>query len=98
MVDRDLVDDFLRAYAYFRWMDDVIDVTSKSPYSVDQNVWGRSIETGHLEDIWEAPHDDVYSYTADPASGKPAEEVVISFTDGLPHSINGKALSPLGSM
>ncbi len=38
-----------------------IDVTSKSPYSVDQNVWGRSIETGHLEDIWEAPHDDVWS-------------------------------------
>ena len=72
-----------------------IDVTSKSPYSVDQNVWGRSIETGHLEDIWEAPHDDVYSYTADPASGKPPEEIVISFTDGLPHSIDGKALSPL---
>ena len=44
-----------------------IDVTKKSPYSVDQNAWGRSIETGHLEDIWEAPHDDVYSYTADPA-------------------------------
>jgi argininosuccinate synthase len=72
-----------------------IDVTAKSPYSVDQNVWGRSIETGHLEDIWEAPHDDVYSYTADPASGKPAQEIVISFTDGLPHAIDGQALSPL---
>ena len=36
-----------------------IDVTSRSPYSIDQNLWGRSCETGHLEDIWKAPHDDV---------------------------------------
>src|SRR5882762_930824 len=34
-----------------------ISVTSRSPYSIDQNLWGRSCETGHLEDIWEAPHD-----------------------------------------
>ena len=55
-----------------------IDVTSRSPYSIDQNVWGRSCETGHLEDIWEAPHDDVYGYTDDPGAGKPAEEVTIT--------------------
>ncbi len=72
-----------------------IDVTARSPYSIDQNVWGRSCETGHLEDIWEAPHDDVYGYTDDPASGKPAEEVTISFTDGLPVAIDGRPLSPL---
>ncbi len=72
-----------------------IDVTAKSPYSVDQNVWGRSIETGHLEDIWEAPHDDVWSYTADPAAGRPADEITISFTDGLPGAIDGRPLSPL---
>jgi argininosuccinate synthase len=72
-----------------------IDVTAKSPYSIDQNVWGRSIETGHLEDIWEAPHDDVWSYTQDPAAGGPATEVTISFTDGLPHAIGGRPLSPL---
>jgi argininosuccinate synthase len=72
-----------------------IDVTAKSPYSIDQNVWGRSIETGHLEDIWEAPHDDVYSYTSDPAASRPADEVTISFTDGLPDAIDGRPLSPL---
>ncbi len=72
-----------------------IDVTARSPYSIDQNVWGRSCETGHLEDIWEAPHDDVYGYTDDPAAGKPAEEVTISFTDGLPVAIGGRPLSPL---
>ena len=38
-----------------------IDVTARSPYSIDQNLWGRSCETGHLEDIWEAPHDDVWA-------------------------------------
>jgi argininosuccinate synthase len=72
-----------------------IDVTARSPYSIDQNVWGRSCETGHLEDIWEAPHDDVYGYTDDPAAGKPAEEIVISFADGLPVAIDGRPLSPL---
>ena len=72
-----------------------IDVTSKSPYSVDQNVWGRSIETGHLEDIWEAPHDDVWSYTRDPAAGLAADEVMISFVDGLPVAIDGDHLTPL---
>jgi argininosuccinate synthase len=72
-----------------------IDVTARSPYSIDQNLWGRSCETGHLEDIWEAPHDDVYGYTEDPASGKPADEVTISFIDGLPVAVNGAGMSPL---
>ena len=44
-----------------------IDVTKKSPYSIDQNVWGRAVETGFLEDIWNAPVEDVYAYTQDPA-------------------------------
>jgi argininosuccinate synthase len=72
-----------------------IDVTARSPYSIDQNLWGRSCETGHLEDIWETPHDDVYGYTEDPAAGKPAEEITISFADGLPVAIDGRALTPL---
>jgi argininosuccinate synthase len=72
-----------------------LDVTSRSPYSIDQNVWGRSCETGHLEDIWEGPHDDVYGYTADPGAGLPADEVVISFTDGVPVALDGRPLSLL---
>src|SRR5664280_3766725 len=39
-----------------------IDVTKSSPYSIDQNVWGRAVETGFLEDIWNGPIEDVYSY------------------------------------
>jgi argininosuccinate synthase len=72
-----------------------IDVTSRSPYSIDQNLWGRSCETGHLEDIWEAPHDDVWSYTADPAAPRDPDELVISFTDGAPVAIDGRPLTPL---
>ena len=41
--------------------------TEKSPYSIDQNVWGRAIETGFLEDPWNGPTKDCYSYTDDPA-------------------------------
>jgi argininosuccinate synthase len=72
-----------------------IDVTSRSPYSIDQNLWGRSCETGHLEDIWEAPHDDVWDYTDDPAVPREPDELVISFRDGVPIAIDGRALSPL---
>ena len=72
-----------------------INVTSRSPYSIDQNLWGRSCETGHLEDIWEAPHDDVWSYTQDPGQPRPPDELVISFTDGSPVAIDGRPLSPL---
>ena len=72
-----------------------INVTSRSPYSIDQNVWGRSCETGHLEDIWTAPQSDVYGYTSDPAAGLPAEEVVISFSEGLPVALNGEPRTPL---
>jgi len=72
-----------------------IDVTSRSPYSIDQNVWGRSCETGHLEDIWNAPQPEVYGYTSDPAAGLPAEEVVISFAGGLPVAVDGEPLSAL---
>jgi argininosuccinate synthase len=72
-----------------------IDVTARSPYSIDQNVWGRSCETGHLEDIWTAPQPDVYGYTGDPAAGLPAEEIVISFASGLPVALNGAPRTPL---
>jgi argininosuccinate synthase len=72
-----------------------IDVTRRSPYSIDQNLWGRSCETGHLEDIWEAPHDDVWAYTEDPAAPRQPDELVLSFADGVPVAIDGVARSPL---
>ncbi len=72
-----------------------IDVTARSPYSIDQNLWGRSCETGHLEDIWEAPHDDVWAYTADPGQPREPDELVLTFAAGVPVAIDGRQLSPL---
>ena len=72
-----------------------ISVTSRSPYSIDQNLWGRSCETGHLEDIWEAPHDDVWAYTADPSRRREPDELVLTFAAGVPVAIDGRQLTPL---
>ncbi|HEX6472318.1 MAG TPA: argininosuccinate synthase [Streptosporangiaceae bacterium] len=71
-----------------------IDVTAKSPYSIDQNLWGRTVETGFLEDIWTAPVEDVYDYTGDPAAPRQPDEVVITFTRGVPTALDGSARTP----
>jgi argininosuccinate synthase len=72
-----------------------IDVSKKSPYSIDQNVWGRAIETGFLEDIWNAPIEDIYSYTTAPDASKQPDELIITFKDGAPVAIDGKPVSML---
>jgi argininosuccinate synthase len=71
-----------------------IDVSHKSPYSIDQNLWGRAVETGFLEDIWNAPIEDLYSYTADPSEPRDADEVVITFEAGVPVAIDGETVTP----
>jgi argininosuccinate synthase len=72
-----------------------IDVTKKSPYSIDQNVWGRAVETGFLEDIWNAPIEDLYDYTANPATPRDADEVTITFEAGVPVAIDGRHVTVL---
>ena len=71
-----------------------IPVTKESPYSLDQNLWGCSIECGALEDPWTAPPEDAYQMTANPleAPDEPAE-VVVGFEQGVPVSLGGKAKS-----
>ncbi|TDC59885.1 argininosuccinate synthase [Micromonospora sp. KC207] len=71
-----------------------IDVSARSPYSIDQNLWGRAVETGFLEDIWNAPIEDLYSYTSDPAQERDADEVVITFDAGMPVAIDGETVTP----
>jgi argininosuccinate synthase len=68
-----------------------VPVTKKSPYSVDENLWGRSIEAGVLEDPWEAPPRDVYQWTADPdeAPARP-REIVIGFRAGIPVALDSE--------
>jgi argininosuccinate synthase len=75
-----------------------IDVNKKSPYSIDANVWGRAIETGFLEDIWNAPIEDIYSYTANPATPRDPDEVVITFEQGRPVAIDGVQVSVLAAI
>ncbi|KJY33483.1 argininosuccinate synthase [Streptomyces sp. NRRL S-495] len=72
-----------------------IATTKKSPYSIDQNVFGRAVETGFLEDIWNAPIEDVYEYTQDPATAREADEVVITFDAGVPVAIDGRKVTVL---
>jgi argininosuccinate synthase len=69
--------------------------SAKNPYSIDKNVWGRAVETGFLEDPWNAPIEDLYEYTQDPAVIQPADEVTIRFEQGIPVAIDGVSLSPL---
>lgn len=72
-----------------------IDQNKKNPYSIDANVWGRAIETGFLEDIWNAPIEDIYAYTSDPTIAREPDEVLITFKNGGPVAIDGRPVSML---
>jgi argininosuccinate synthase len=66
--------------------------TSASPYSIDENLFGRAIEAGVLEDPWNRPPRDPYALTSDPGGAPPPVEVVVGFERGLPVSIDGQEL------
>ena len=73
-----------------------INVTKRSPFSVDQNVWGRAVETGFLEHLWNAPTKDVYDYTEDPTvNWSTPDEVIVGFEHGVPVSIDGRPVTVL---
>jgi len=72
-----------------RW-DIPITVTKASPYSIDQNLWGRTIECGILEDPWEQPPEEVYELTT-PSATDPVE-LVVGFERGVPVSLDGRRL------
>jgi argininosuccinate synthase len=84
-----------KAIAYAEERSLPIEASHSSPYSIDQNVWGRAVETGFLEDIWNAPTEEVYAYTADPAVPREPDEVVITFEQGVPVAIDGEKVSML---
>ncbi len=83
-----------KAIAYAEEKGLPIDVSRKSPYSIDQNLWGRAVETGFLEDIWNSPIEDLYEYTANPAEPRDPDEVTITFDRGLPVAIDGETVTP----
>src|SRR5262249_8242968 len=70
-----------------------VEATPESPYSVDQNLWGRSCEAGLLEDPWDEPPPDAYAWTVDPAKAPNEPEYVeIEFAHGVPVALNGEKL------
>jgi argininosuccinate synthase len=69
-----------------------ISATKASPYSVDQNLWGRTVECGILEDPWVMPPADVYELTVPKAAGGEPLELVIGFDGGLPVSVDGTTM------
>jgi len=73
-----------------------IDVTKKSPYSIDINLYGRAIECGVLEDPWCEPPEEIYAMTADPLKTPNTPEYVeISFEKGVPNKVNDKSYTPV---
>jgi argininosuccinate synthase len=72
-----------------------VPTTKKSPYSIDDNLWGRAIECGVLEDPWVEPPSDIYTLTND-ARGEScgeAEYLELSFEQGLPIAVDGEKAS-----
>ena len=70
-------------------------ITKASPYSIDVNMWGRSCETGILEDPWAAPPADAYAWTVAPGDAPAAVDVVVGFEGGIPVSLDGERLEPV---
>lgn len=68
-------------------------ITAASPYSIDENLWGRSIECGVLEDPWVEPPEEVFTWTKSPAQTPDEPSYVeISFEKGIPVTLNGEKM------
>jgi len=79
------------AYAHAHGIE--IDAGPGSPFSIDLNLWGRSVEAGMLEDPWTAPPPEAYAWTVDPTEApRETHEVVIGFAGGIPVSLDGHRL------
>ncbi len=79
--------------AYAQKHDIPIPITASSPYSIDENLWGKSIECGVLEDPWVEPPEEIFTWTKSPdqAPDKP-DYVEIGFEQGIPTAVDGQEL------
>jgi argininosuccinate synthase len=67
--------------------------TEAPPYSIDDNIWGRSSEGGPIEDLNEPPRDDVFDLVTEPKDAPDEyEDVAIEFDKGKPVAVNGERL------
>ena len=68
--------------------------TKASPYSIDDNLWGRAIECGALEDPWNEPPADIWTLTVDPMQAPDEPEYLeVGFEQGVPVSVNGQKMA-----
>ena len=74
-----------------------VQATQASPFSIDENLFGRAIEAGELEDPWAAPPDEPYALTGDPASAPAPRELTIAFEAGIPVALDDEEL-PLAEL
>ena len=73
-----------------------VPVNKESRYSIDQNLWGRSIECGQIEDPWAEPPEDAWQWTQDPQKAPDVPEYLeIGFSKGVPVSLNSSTLGPV---
>jgi argininosuccinate synthase len=72
-----------------------IPITKSSPYSIDVNLWGRSCETGVLEDPWVTPPADAYEWTVAPSDAPAPVEITVEFEGGIPVALDGERLDPV---
>jgi argininosuccinate synthase len=81
------------ALEYARKHNIPVEAKPESPYSIDQNLWGRSCEAGLLEDPWDEPPPEAYAWTTDPikAPNEP-QTVEIEFAHGVPVALDGKKM------
>ena len=79
--------------AYAQRHDIPIPITSASPYSIDENIWGRSIECGVLENPWAEPPEEVFQWTRSPEDA-PEEPcyIEVGFEKGIPTSLDRREL------
>jgi len=78
---------------YARVRNVAVPTTKASPYSTDENLWGRSIECGVLEDPWNEPPEEIYALTKSPAEAPDAPAYVeIEWLRGVPTSVNGVSM------
>ena len=70
-----------------------ISLTKKSPYSIDENLWGRSNECGVLEDPWVAPPEDAFQFVVSPSDApNEPQHVIVTFEKGAPVALDGKKM------
>ena len=69
-------------------------VKKENPFSVDENLWGRSCECGILEDAWEEPPEEAWEWTVNPKDAPDTPDyITIDFEKGIPVALDGKKLS-----